>query len=58
VSEGRTEELTKGTEMRVIVAGGGIAGLTAGAALRKAGAEVVVSEQAEEIRAAGASIGL
>jgi 2-polyprenyl-6-methoxyphenol hydroxylase-like FAD-dependent oxidoreductase len=48
----------KGTEMRVIVAGGGIVGLTAGAALRRAGAEVVVSEQAEEIRAAGASIGL
>ena len=44
--------------MRVIVAGGGIVGLTAGAALRWAGAEVVVCEQAEEIRAAGASIGL
>lgn len=44
--------------MRVIIAGGGIVGLTAGAALRRAGAEVVVSEQAEEIRAAGASIGL
>lgn len=44
--------------MRVIVAGGGIVGLTAGAALRAAGAEVVVLEQAERIRAAGASIGL
>ena len=44
--------------MRVIVAGGGIVGLTAGAALRWAGAEVVVCEQAEEVRAAGASIGL
>jgi len=44
--------------MRVIIAGGGIVGLSAGAALRRAGAEVVVSEQAEEIRAAGASIGL
>jgi 2-polyprenyl-6-methoxyphenol hydroxylase-like FAD-dependent oxidoreductase len=44
--------------MRVIIAGGGIVGLTAGAALRKAGAEVLVCEQAEEVRAAGASIGL
>ena len=44
--------------MRIIVAGGGIVGLTAGAALRKAGAEVVVCEQAEQVRAAGASIGL
>ena len=44
--------------MRVIVAGGGIVGLTAGAALRWAGAEVVECEQAEEVRAAGASIGL
>ena len=44
--------------MRVIVAGGGIVGLAAGAALRRAGAEVVVAEQAPEIRAAGASIGL
>jgi salicylate hydroxylase len=44
--------------MRVIVAGGGIVGLTAGAALRTAGAEVTVVEQAEQIRAAGASIGL
>jgi 2-polyprenyl-6-methoxyphenol hydroxylase-like FAD-dependent oxidoreductase len=44
--------------MRVIIAGGGIVGLTAAAALRRAGAEVVVCEQAREIRAAGASIGL
>jgi 2-polyprenyl-6-methoxyphenol hydroxylase-like FAD-dependent oxidoreductase len=45
-------------EMRVIIAGGGIVGLTAAVAFRKAGAEVRVCEQAPEIRAAGASIGL
>ena len=44
--------------MRVIVAGGGIVGLTAAAALGRAGADVVVCEQAPEIRAVGASIGL
>lgn len=44
--------------MRIVIAGGGIVGLTAGAALRAAGTEVVVCEQAEQIRAAGASIGL
>lgn len=44
--------------MRIVIAGGGIVGLTAGAVLRQAGAEVVVFEQAERIRAAGASIGL
>jgi salicylate hydroxylase len=44
--------------MRVIVAGGGIVGLTAAAALGMAGADVLVCEQAPEIRAVGASIGL
>lgn len=44
--------------MRVIIAGGGIVGLTAAAALGRTGAEVTVFEQAEAIRAAGASIGL
>jgi salicylate hydroxylase len=44
--------------MKVIIAGGGIVGLTAAVALRRAGAEVVVCEQADEIRAVGASIGL
>ncbi|MDT0433877.1 MULTISPECIES: FAD-dependent oxidoreductase [Streptomyces] len=44
--------------MRVIIAGGGIVGLTTAVALRAAGAEVLVSERAPEIRAVGASIGL
>jgi len=44
--------------MRVVVAGGGLVGLTAGAALRRAGHEVVVAEQAPAIRAAGSGIGL
>ncbi|MFY0255413.1 FAD-dependent oxidoreductase [Chitinophaga sp. 30R24] len=44
--------------MRVIVAGGGIVGLTVGLALRAIGAEVLICEQSPEIRAAGASIGL
>jgi 2-polyprenyl-6-methoxyphenol hydroxylase-like FAD-dependent oxidoreductase len=44
--------------MRIIVAGGGIVGLTAGLAFRKAGWEVLIVEQAPEIRAAGAAIGL
>ncbi|MDI5973263.1 FAD-dependent monooxygenase [Streptomyces sp. SL13] len=44
--------------MRVIIAGGGIVGLTAATALRRAGADVVVCEQAPQVRAAGASIGL
>ena len=44
--------------MRVVVAGGGLVGLTAGAALRRAGHNVVVAEQASEIRAAGSGIGL
>jgi 2-polyprenyl-6-methoxyphenol hydroxylase-like FAD-dependent oxidoreductase len=44
--------------MRVVVIGGGIVGLTSGLALRRAGIEVVVYEQAPEIRAAGAGLGL
>jgi len=44
--------------MRVIIAGGGIVGLSAAAALRAQGTEFVVCEQAERVRAAGASIGL
>jgi 2-polyprenyl-6-methoxyphenol hydroxylase-like FAD-dependent oxidoreductase len=49
----------KNTEkLKVIVAGGGLVGLTAAIAFEKIGAEVIVCEQAPEIRAAGASIGL
>ncbi|MGW3852907.1 FAD-dependent monooxygenase [Streptomyces fagopyri] len=44
--------------MRVIVAGGGIVGLTSAIALHKAGIEAVVYEQAPEIRAAGAGLGI
>lgn len=44
--------------MRVVVAGGGIVGLTVGLALKTIGAEVLICEQAPEIRAADASIGL
>jgi 2-polyprenyl-6-methoxyphenol hydroxylase-like FAD-dependent oxidoreductase len=44
--------------MRVIIAGAGVVGLTAAVALRKAGNDVLVCEQAREVRAAGASIGL
>lgn len=43
--------------MRVIVIGAGIIGLTTGLALRDVGFEVLVCEQAPEIRAAGASLG-
>ena len=43
---------------RVIVAGGGLVGLTLAIALRRTGADVMVCEQAPEVRAAGASIGL
>ncbi|WP_027820267.1 FAD-dependent monooxygenase [Paraburkholderia bannensis] len=44
--------------MRVIIAGGGIVGLTAGIAFKAIGWDVLVCEQASEIRAAGAAIGL
>ncbi|GIJ44875.1 FAD-dependent oxidoreductase [Virgisporangium aliadipatigenens] len=44
--------------MRVVVAGGGLTGLTAAAVLRQAGWEVTVAERAPAIRAAGAGIGL
>lgn len=44
--------------MRVIIAGGGIVGLTAGIAFKAIGWDVLVCEQAPEIRAAGAAIGL
>ncbi|QUQ65138.1 FAD-dependent oxidoreductase [Kutzneria sp. CA-103260] len=44
--------------MRTVIAGGGLVGLTAAAALRGIGHDVTVLEQAPEIRAAGAGIGL
>ncbi|MFD8914004.1 FAD-dependent oxidoreductase [Streptomyces sp. NPDC059575] len=44
--------------MRVLVAGGGIVGLTTAIALHKAGIDAVVCEQAPEIRAAGAGLGI
>ena len=44
--------------MRVIVAGGGIVGLVSAIALRQQGIEAVVCEQAPEIRAVGAGLGL
>lgn len=44
--------------MRVIIAGGGIVGLSAGIAVKATGWDVLVLEQAPEIRAAGAAIGL
>jgi 2-polyprenyl-6-methoxyphenol hydroxylase-like FAD-dependent oxidoreductase len=43
---------------RAIIAGGGIVGLTTGRALLRAGVEVLVTEQAGAIRAAGATLGL
>lgn len=42
----------------VIIAGGGLVGMTAGIALKRIGADVLVLEQASEIRAAGSSINL
>jgi 2-polyprenyl-6-methoxyphenol hydroxylase-like FAD-dependent oxidoreductase len=44
--------------MRVLIAGTGIVGLTTGIGLKTIGAEVLLCEQALELRAAGASIGL
>ncbi|WP_128381758.1 FAD-dependent monooxygenase [Streptomyces cavernae] len=44
--------------MRAVVIGAGIVGLTSGLALRRAGVDVVIYEQAPEIRAAGAGLGL
>jgi len=51
-------EPLKEIDLRVIVAGAGIVGLTTGIALKALGAEVLLCEQAPELRAAGASIGL
>ncbi len=42
----------------ILVAGGGIGGLTAAVALRRAGFEVQVFERAEEIREVGAGIAI
>lgn len=44
--------------LRVVIAGGGLVGMTAGIAFKRIGAHVRVLEQAPEIRAAGASINL
>lgn len=44
--------------MRTVIAGGGLVGLTAAASLQSIGHEVTVLEQAPEVRAAGAGIGL
>jgi 2-polyprenyl-6-methoxyphenol hydroxylase-like FAD-dependent oxidoreductase len=44
--------------VRAIVAGGGIVGLTTAIALRRQGIDAVICEQAPEIRAAGAGLGL
>ncbi|SEO45089.1 salicylate hydroxylase [Amycolatopsis saalfeldensis] len=44
--------------MHIVIAGGGLVGLTTAASLRRIGHEVTVLEQAPEIRAAGAGIGL
>ncbi|MFC7717371.1 FAD-dependent oxidoreductase [Nonomuraea recticatena] len=44
--------------LRVLVAGGGIGGLTAAVALRRAGAAVTVHERAPELRMAQAGHGL
>jgi 2-polyprenyl-6-methoxyphenol hydroxylase-like FAD-dependent oxidoreductase len=44
--------------MRAMVVGGGIGGLTAAVALRRAGVEAVVFEKAGELREIGAGISL
>jgi 2-polyprenyl-6-methoxyphenol hydroxylase-like FAD-dependent oxidoreductase len=44
--------------MRIVIAGGGLVGLTAAASLQQLDHEVTVLEQAPAIRAAGAGIGL
>ncbi|BBA97570.1 putative monooxygenase [Actinacidiphila reveromycinica] len=44
--------------MRTVIAGGGLVGLTAAASLQSIGHEVTVLEQAPQVRAAGAGIGL
>jgi 2-polyprenyl-6-methoxyphenol hydroxylase-like FAD-dependent oxidoreductase len=44
--------------MRAVVVGGGIVGLTSAIALRSMGIDAVVHEQASDIRAAGAGLGL
>jgi len=44
--------------MRTVIAGGGLVGLTTAAALQSIGHEVTVLEQAPQVRAAGAGIGL
>ena len=44
--------------VRVVVVGGGIGGLSAALALRAAGAEVTVYEQAAELGEVGAGVGL
>jgi 2-polyprenyl-6-methoxyphenol hydroxylase-like FAD-dependent oxidoreductase len=45
-------------KLRVVIAGGGLVGMTAAVAFKHLGADVCVLEQAPEIRAAGASINL
>ncbi|MGW7540367.1 FAD-dependent monooxygenase [Streptomyces sp. NPDC054770] len=44
--------------MRTVIAGGGLVGLTTAASLQSIGHDVTVLEQAPEVRAAGAGIGL
>ncbi|MEV7395111.1 MULTISPECIES: FAD-dependent monooxygenase [unclassified Streptomyces] len=44
--------------MRTVIVGGGLVGLTTAASLKLVGHEVTVLEQAPEVRAAGAGIGL